>query len=172
MFTTTTAGSSAVEYVPVFVPSDRLADVYQLLLTSRRAVADGELLPEGDEVVPDLDYREWDAVDLSRLACTDSPAIQNVGAILDLLSATPEEWFSTEQLSEETGVSKASLKGSLSALTRHLRAHYGDPAWPFYCSWGPSIGIIDGFPQTHYRVTSDVAQVWRQVRADAADGQG
>lgn len=101
---------------------------------------------------------EWSVEDLHRLRATEVKTTRTVSALLDVLCQDPGAWFTTSDLEASTGIDRREIKGGLSALTRHVRKHYGRSNWPMDYAWG---GSIPGAPlEGHYRVTVTTAERW------------
>lgn len=159
---TNSSTQDQADLVPVYVPKDRVLDVYRFL----GEVAEVGVIDESPEIQPEADGLPsvaWSHEDLARLAATKTPGITTISSILDrLVAAGPEVWVSTEELAAHVGVDRNHIRGALSALTRHIKKHYGRKNWPFTFKWGPHLGK-DG--QAYYTVSSEVADLWTAVRA-------
>lgn len=160
--------NSALAYMPVPVPL--LPEMYRVLAELTAGVVDepepggGSPLP-GGTLAGDLGENGvgWDAADLARLAATDMATTRLISRMLDVLAETPDQRYTTSDLVERLDVSKANLRGSLAALTRHIKRHYAGLGWPMIFEWGGDVG--EGAPmETHYKVTPELAAIWRQVR--------
>jgi hypothetical protein len=83
---------------------------------------------------------------------------------MDVLVEKPGEQFTTTALVQRLGISRNSLRSTLSALTRHVRAHYGRDNWPFQFTWGPRLGEGSG-AEGHYAVVDEnVVAAWKKLR--------
>ena len=151
------------ELVGVKVPRRHLMAVYGFLATlDRRARADVDT--EGTET--ETSEIRWPVEDLRRFAKTPTTTSNTIGRVLDELADNPDEWVSTSALEAATGIPRSSLKGAFSALTRHLRAHYGGRDWMLADKRGPAIG--PGLPaEVHYMLTTEQAERWKDARAAA-----
>jgi len=160
--------TSPEHYTQVPVPTELVVDVMALITARFRP--DGvagipATLPEepGTDIV-ELTSIPWSVDDLARLAGTPLPTTRAVAQILDVLAKEPGGWFTTTQLVELTGHPRDTLKGVLSALTRHVHTRYGRTNWPMTFAWGPSLGV-DGPGEAHYRLdTEEEAARWREAR--------
>ncbi|MDQ1305111.1 MAG: two-component system, OmpR family, response regulator [Actinomycetota bacterium] len=146
-------------FVSVPVPLSYVIPVYELI--ARLAVAPPTEV-DGDETEPE--EVTWPVEDLRRFAETPTTTSVTIGKVLDVLAASPGEYFSTSQLENLTGVPRSNLKGAFSALTRHLKAHYEARGWMLTFEWGPSLGA--GYPvEAHYVLSHEQAERWLQARA-------
>lgn len=161
--------SSSPEYVSIPVPTHLVPDVYAFItqrLTGQPATdasssgTDTAAEPVTDEAgYPTL---EWTVDDLTRLAATRTPGIVNIATVMDTLATSPGTWMSTTDLERDTGIPRFNLRGSMSALTRHVKAHYSRDNWPFTFGWGTSIGMNDA--QAYYRIDPATADRWTEIR--------
>lgn len=98
---------------------------------------------------------EWTREDLERLARHANPTTRG---ILDLGSAQPGTWIALWDVSETTGRSKQSAKADMSGLGRRVHSRYGRSNLPFEHQWAAG-----GRPCVYYRVTPEVAEMWRDI---------
>lgn len=152
--------------VPVHVPRRHLTAVYGFLAeldapASPADDVDSVAIASGD---PESGETVWSVEQLSRFAKTSTTTSATIGKVLDVLAATPDEYFSTSQLEELTEISRAKLKGAFAALTRHLKAHYDARGWMLQYEWGPRLG--PGHPaEGHYMLSAEQAARWQEARA-------
>ena len=151
------------ELVDVKVPRRHLMAVYGFLANldgrDRAEINSAEAQTEVSEI-------RWPVEDLRRFAKTPTTTSNTIGRVLDQLADNPDEWVSTSALEAATGIPRSSLKGAFSALTRHLRAHYGGRDWMLADKRGPAIG--PGLPaEVHYMLTTEQAERWKDARAAA-----
>jgi hypothetical protein len=151
------------EYVMVPVPEGLVTEVMRLI-TDR---AD-ELVPPSADEVPGADAPPavpWTVEDLVRLHATPNATARTIGAMLTALSECAPEPMGTSALAEATGVPRANIKGALSALTRHIRKHYGRSNWPMTFQWGPNVD--PALPaEAIYHVDVETAEMWKSVTAE------
>ena len=82
---------------------------------------------------------------------------------MDVLAEQPGERYSTTDLVERLGVARNSLRGALSALTRHVKKHYPNHSWPFGWVWGGHLG--QGFEaEMYYWLEPETATTWKEAR--------
>jgi hypothetical protein len=79
-----------------------------------------------------------------------------VSRMLDVLAARRSDWIGTTELVGLLGVEKTKLRGTLAALTRHVKAHYGRLNWPMKFEWNGT--------EATYKINPDVAELWPSVR--------
>lgn len=103
----------------------------------------------------------WDVELLRRLRAGNGLVNERAAAIMDTLCATPGDQLTLADLVQATGVDFNRLRGTLSALTRHLTAYYDGLSWPFKWAWHTH---EDGTGEARYWVTDEMAAMWRQVR--------
>jgi len=161
---TNSSAQDQTDLVPVYVPKDRVLDVYRFLgKAAKTGAIDESPEAEMEGEAEGLPFVPWTHDDLARLAATKTPGITTISSILDrLVAAGPGEWVSTEELAAHVGIDRNHIRGALSALTRHIKKHYGRKNWPFTFKWGPHLGK-DG--QAYYTVSPEVADLWTAVRA-------
>lgn len=94
---------------------------------------------------------------LERFAAGTGVANVKIGKVLDVLSQSPDEQFSIDDLVEKTGYDRMELRGPLSGLTRHINAHFGGVPWMFDTHWGSE-------NEAYYSVSEYIAGLWSQVR--------
>ena len=151
------------ELVDVKVPRRHVMAVYGFL-----ANLDGRDRAEIDPAQAQAEVNEirWPVEDLRRFAKTPTTTSNTIGRVLDELADHPDEWVSTTALEAATGIPRNNLKGAFSALTRHLRAHYGARGWMLAYKWGPALG--PGLPaEVHYTLSTEQAERWKEARAAA-----
>ncbi|PPK93857.1 hypothetical protein CLV92_109134 [Kineococcus xinjiangensis] len=169
------------ELVQVLVPRKHLTAVYALI-----AQRDGALPPDEQAEVatpaapavpapavpaPADDAAHvaavpWEREDLQRFARTPHAMNTTLCAVLDVLADDPGQYFATSDLEEATGISRGSLRGAFSALTRHLRVHYEGRGWMLSRAWGPTLDPRNP-AEACYRLTADQAERWRAARTGA-----
>jgi hypothetical protein len=102
-------------YVPVYVPVERLEEIYALL-GSQPLLWNDRRLREMYEGIP-----------------------QHTRAFFDVLAANGGTWVSIDQMSEALGIEKRQVRGILSGFTRRLRTLFGgEKQWPM------EYRVIDG----------------------------
>ena len=151
------------ELVMVPVPRPDLMAVYELLA---RRHGEGVAKQDAPDVAPtDGEHSEtpWSVDELKRFAATGSRTNVTIGKVLDVLAAQPGIYFSTSELEQRTGVPRNNLKGSMSALTRHLNKHYPGHGWMFEFVWGTHLSS-DHPAEAHYRLDEPGAALWREAR--------
>lgn len=159
---------SESELVMVAVPRRDLERVYEFIGQLHREAVVGvsstasaaQSANAKDEETP---VAEWTVAELNRFAATGSTTNVTIAKVLDVLAAEPGKFFSTSTLEERTGVPRANLKGSMSALTRHINRHYSGHEWMFTFEWGTHLGP-DYPAEAHYTVDEAGAQRWREAR--------
>jgi hypothetical protein len=104
----------------------------------------------------------WSRADLERLSTTPTASARTVCAMLTALSQVAPKWLSTSELEALTGIDRRNIKGSLSAFTRHVKAHYGRTNWPMVFQWGPAISV-DYPAEAHYQVGEGLADTWKKI---------
>ncbi len=134
------------EFVQVPVPVDRVEDVYRLL-------AQPAVTEDSEDAL-----EEWDLEMLKRFADGTGVANVKVGKMLDVMSQSPNELFTIADLVEETDYDRLEIRGALSGLTRHLRAHFDGADWMFDTEWSNE-------NEAAYSVNKHIAELWQQVRA-------
>lgn len=137
---------STPRFISVPVPADRVEEVYRLLAHPARSA----------EPIEDSEAWDWDLEMLERFAAGTGVANVKIGKVLDVLSQSPDEQFSIEDLVEETGYDRMELRGALSGLTRHINAHFGGVPWMFDTHWGSE-------NEAYYSVSEYIAGLWGQV---------
>lgn len=149
------------ELVMVPVPRPDLMAVYEFLARRHAGVANQDAR---DVTPPDGEPPEapWSVDELKRFAATGSRTNVTIGKVLDVLAAQPGIYFSTSELEQRTGVPRNNLKGSMSALTRHLNKHYPGHGWMFEFVWGTHLGS-DHPAEAHYRLDEPGAALWREA---------
>jgi hypothetical protein len=150
------------ELVMVPVPRPDLMAVYEFLARRHAGVAEQDA---HDVTPPDGEHPEapWTVDELRKFAATGSTTNVTIGKVLDVLAAQPGIYFSTSELEKRTGVARNKLKGSMSALTRHLNKHYPGHGWMFEFVWGTHLGS-DHPAEAHYRLDEPGAALWREAR--------
>jgi len=145
--------------IPVHVPRRHLSAVYGFIASLDSAAVPSSV--DNDETEP-VEVT-WPVEDLRRFAETPTATSVTIGKVLDVLAASPGEYFSTSQLEDQTGVPRQNLKGAFSALTRHVNAHYQARDWMLTCSWGPDLGA--NYPaESHYILSEQQATRWIEAR--------
>jgi hypothetical protein len=105
----------------------------------------------------------WPEDELARFAKSDGERHPTVIRMLDFLAEQPGKHVRLSAITEQLSIDKLTLRGRLSALTRHLKAHYdfaelGWPMqWEFY--YHPK-----GSRETEYFISPEQAQRWRAAR--------
>lgn len=144
--------------VSVLIPSRHLMAVYAFVAGLDAGAGAADVSGDaGMEVT-------WPSDDLHRFAVTPTKTSSTIGKVLDVLAERAGEWLSTSELEIETGVPRANLKGAFSALTRHIKAHYGDRGWMLSWTWGPSLDPTNP-AEAHYTLSDEQARRWKEVRA-------
>lgn len=105
----------------------------------------------------------WTVDELRRFLTTAGTTNVTIGKVVDALATKPGTYFSTTELEAMTGVPRNKLKGSMSALTRHIKKHYAGHGWPFVYQWGPNVGA-DYPAEAHYTIDEQTASAWREAR--------
>ena len=103
---------------------------------------------------------EWTGDDLSQLATI---ANATTLAILDLGSEQPGAWVRAADVYERAGVTSASGSGQLGGFGLTTRSRFRRSNPPYERQWGP--GGEGG--EAYYRVSSELADVWRGLRESA-----
>jgi hypothetical protein len=164
-----TLGTPAFVSVPV--PVERVLEVYALLATPHgretgavSTEAPPPSSPSSTTPSNELPKVPWTEKDLTRFINSETKMAQTVTGMMDVLVERPGEHFTTTELVERLGVTRHELRGSLSALSRHIRKHYGRTNWPFDFVWGPSLG--DDYPaEAHYTIVNQgVIAAWKKLR--------
>jgi hypothetical protein len=146
------------ELVPVSVPRQHLIAVYGFL-----ADLANEDATEVTVTDPEAEVR-WPTDDLAKFAATPTRTSTTIGKVMDVLSDNADQYLSTSELEDATGVTRANLKGAFAALTRHINAHYNGRGWMLTFKWGPSLGP-DYPAEAHYMVSAEQAARWKEARA-------
>jgi hypothetical protein len=146
--------------VPVHVPRRHLTAVYGFLAGLDPATPSVDADADGADPKPDL----WPVDDLRRFARTHTITSGTIAKVLNVLEATPDTWFSTTQLEQETGVSKKNLKGAFAGLSRHINAHYSTLPWMLQAREGREIDPTYPQAELHYKVSKEQAERWREAR--------
>ena len=168
--------------VQVLVPRQHLTAVYALIAERDGALrsdggtddgtdgatdggtseSSGPLVRGGDDAT-DVVAVPWSRADLQRFARTPHAMNVTLCTVLDVLADDPEQYFATSDLEELTGITRSSLRGAFSALTRHLRVHYGGRGWMLSRAWGPALDPRNP-AEACYRLTVEQAVRWREAR--------
>ena len=117
------------EWVSILVPRSRVREFYRLVLETPAVTGEGDVraILAGPSSVNDLTT----TADTVRRAYLESPP--PLRRFLDLLASRPDEWVTTEEVMEATGLTPRQWPQQLSALARRGRTRYGRQrgAWPF-----------------------------------------
>lgn len=105
----------------------------------------------------------WTVDELRRFLTTAGTTNVTIGKVVDALATKPGSYFSTTELEAMTGVPRSNLKGSMSALTRHIKKHFAGHGWPFVYQWGPNVSA-DYPTEAHYTIDEHTAAAWREAR--------
>ena len=147
---------SDLDVVMVPVPKRDLVKVYEFISSLHR----GETMTEDRDQTPTT---PWTVAELRRFATSGSTTNITIGRVLDALADAPGTYLSTSDLEVKTGVPRANLKGSMSALTRHINKHYPGHGWMFTFRWGTHLGP-DHPAEAHYALDEVAAQLWLDAR--------
>ncbi|MBS2531566.1 hypothetical protein KGQ20_02145 [Catenulispora sp. NF23] len=142
---------SGREFVSVPVPAEHVMDVYAFLA---RLGADQTKVSANAA----RRYDAWTVEELARLAATDLPSIKTIAEVMNHLAAAPGKKYPMAGLVSMVAVERNQLQGRLSALSRHLNAHYEGIGWPF--DWSE-----DSNGEFHYWMDDEIAAKWKQARA-------
>ena len=146
------------DLIPVYVPKERLEEVYGLLGTppSPKVVA----VPTTEE---DLRLVEWSEERLRHLSESAQPPVR---WLITRIALRAEKWVSFEALVDEYAQetsdphAKGRMKGALSALTKYMSAS-GMTTWPMHARPDATTGKFA------YLMSESMAQrvraVWRIV---------
>ena len=152
------------ELVPVLVPKHYVLKVYGFLAqldaigSADDGEDDGSPLPGGTIGGADKpQWTPWTEADLRRFAATGSPTTTLIARVLDVLAARRNDKVSTTELVQRLDVDREKLRGSLSALTRHIKAHYGRRNWPMKFEWNGT--------EATYQIYPEVADLWNAIRS-------
>jgi hypothetical protein len=86
---------------------------------------------------------------------------------MDVASEHPEEFLSTVQIANASGMSINEWRDAPRKLPQHLTAHFpANIEWPLAAVGGRELGKDD---QVYWGITAEQAQRWLQVRAQASD---
>jgi hypothetical protein len=80
-------------------------------------------------------------------------------AILDLCSATPDEWVGSTDAYERAGVERKSGTGKVAGFGYAVRTRFGRGNPPWNTSWAEG-----GVSQQYYRVGKETADLWLGVQ--------
>lgn len=137
------------ELVPVMVPRSRLQEVYALLGAGTLPAPSSN--GERDRVA-------WSEDDCARLlADTATACAKRTVEVMDILVENPGVHYDVPWLCEQLGLMPQVVRGMASALSRHLKKHYGRTNPPFEREFVDSV--------TLYWVEPDVAEAWLRARA-------
>jgi hypothetical protein len=105
----------------------------------------------------DLPAIPWTLEDLRALSPIVSarPVLQK---LFDLTAAEPDVPISFPDLVEKAEASRGQARAALAGLTQHVRRRFKRANWPVVFEWG-----LNGDAQAHYRMTPEVAELWRQL---------
>ena len=109
------------EWVSILVPRSRVREFYRQILEQRQAAASMEPSPVMDAATADT---------VRRVYAESQPPLQR---FFDLVASRPDEWVSTEDVMEATGLTPRQWPQQLSALKRRGKSRYQgrQGAWPF-----------------------------------------
>ncbi len=111
--------------------------------------------------------KPWSVDELRQIVVT-APTYKTMARwarAMDVASAHPEEFLSTAQMADESGMSINEWRDAPRKLPQHLAAHFpANIEWPLSAVGGRELGKDD---QVYWGITIDQAQRWKQVRAEA-----
>jgi hypothetical protein len=111
---------------------------------------------------PELPDKPWTLDDLVRLSSeVDSPTIR---ATLDLCSERPDTWIPAEAITSVTGRSPAQHRGDFGGFAITLRRRFDRSNPPYEVEWA-----VGGLHQQHYRVSAEIADLWKRAREQSGD---
>lgn len=145
-------------WVPVLVPEVDYLDVCEFV-AARQAERAGGLPQSADGGEPTgSDPRltaspAWPEEALRRLASSESVTAQRWARAMDAIAQGDQDWYTTSEVAELSGLSVNEWRDAPRKITRHLKAHYTDvplhnghlvwplrpwtnPAKPSEVSWG------------------------------------
>ena len=149
------------DFINVPVPSGLVTDVMRFI-AERSGLPAVSYKENAEESAASLPSVPWSRTDLAKLYATPAASTRTVSAMLTALSEVTPKWLSTSELEALTGIDRRNIKGSLSAFTRHVKAHYGRTNWPMVFQWGPQISV-DYPAEAHYQVGEGLAETWREI---------
>ncbi|MFF3037062.1 hypothetical protein [Arthrobacter citreus] len=99
----------------------------------------------------------WTHDDLTQLSTSaTSPTIL---ATMDLCAASPGEWIGGDQVMELTRREKNAHRGDYGGFSITLRRRFERSNTPYEMNYA-----VGGTPQQYYRLSPEVAQLWKQLR--------
>lgn len=133
-----------------------------------QAANEGEVgvLPPA-EFDPELKLVTWPIDQLRQLA--DSPYLtaQRWTQAMDVAAPHAGRLISSEHIAALTGMPINDWRDAARKLTGHLKAHYSVPGWPLLAIGGRHLGLDD---QVYWGISTEQAELWREVRAGTAGG--
>jgi hypothetical protein len=114
-------------------------------------------------VAPSAEKVPWTVAEHKQFRSGMTLMHKRIVPMTDLLADNPEKPYPTSDLVKHLGVTREQLRGSLSALTRHLKAHYGHSDWWLRWEYGHNLGPSYNH-ETYYFMDSDKAAVWNKAR--------
>lgn len=150
------------DFINVPVPSELVTDVMGFIAARSGLPAGSDTENTKEESAASLPSVPWSPTDLEKLYATPSASARTVSAMLTALSEVAPKPLSTSELEALTGIDRRNLRGSLSAFTRHVKAHYGRTNWPMHFHWGPEISV-DYPAEAYYHVDEGLAETWKEV---------
>lgn len=172
------------EWVLLPVPQEDYAELkhmveYRQQQRGESALPSAEVL-RGNELAADMvkraefgGHKAWPVAALARLAAGSTFTTKRWTKVIDLCAAHPGEVFSTEEVSEKTGLSINEWRDACRKITAHLKKHYpdvplwdrapdvGGPMWPLVTIAGKNLKVRD---QLYVGITEEQAKRWKEVR--------
>ncbi|WIB65610.1 hypothetical protein [Curtobacterium sp. MCBD17_040] len=126
-----------------------------------------------------LDRRPpWTAAGYAHIAEGTSITMRRIREVMQLLAAHPEQWFSTEDIVEQTSLTLEEWRSACRNIRKRLNAEFpeapvwpngeyaGERVWPFTVISGRSIFVRD---QLYVALSAAQAATWNEVAG--TDGQ-
>lgn len=174
----------ATEWVLLPVPQEDYAELRQMVeyRQLQRGEAPSPSMEElsGDDLTINMvrrvaldRHKAWPVNALQRLSEGATLTAQRWTTVMDLCAQSPEEMFSTEEVSAKTGIPINAWRDACRKVGAHLRKHYpevpkwehepiaGAPMWPLVTISGRNLKVPD---QLYVGITAEQANRWTSVR--------
>jgi hypothetical protein len=129
-----------------------------------REVAEFEVAPHSSAktqtaAMPEVDWTDADLAELVPIANATTLAV------LDLCGLSPNAWVGANDVYARAGVTSQSGTGQLGGFGMTVKARFKRSNPPFDRQWSP-----DGTNQACYRLDTELAATWLQLRGDDMNG--
>lgn len=107
----------------------------------------------------------WDVKSLRLLLANSTATARRWVKVLDVCAAEPDEWISTQDIADRSGLSINEWRDACRKMASHQRKNYPDEAgWPLANIMGRHLG--HSYDQLYVAITTEQAGRWNEAKED------